>query len=222
MDSRRHRLFWWKEAALAAGFYAVYSWTRNQFGSALASRTRRPTRRSTTPRRSSRSSAGSGSSTRSRSRVVPALPAGHPVHEHLLRQRPLRRHARGVRAAVLEAPGRVPAVAQHARLHDRLAIFGFALFPLMPPRLLDARARAYGGACIASACARRRHVRLRRHPRRLRRAVVVRHARRWPRSPTSTPPCRACTSAGRRGAAIALWPLLDRGGCAPPCSRIRW
>jgi hypothetical protein len=31
-----------------------------------------------------------------------------------------------------------------------LAIVGFALFPLMPPRLLDAPCDEYGGACIAS------------------------------------------------------------------------
>ena len=30
---RPHRLHWWKEALIAAVFYVVYSWTRNQFGS---------------------------------------------------------------------------------------------------------------------------------------------------------------------------------------------
>lgn len=30
---REHRLFWWKEALIVAGFYLVYTWTRNQFGS---------------------------------------------------------------------------------------------------------------------------------------------------------------------------------------------
>ncbi len=30
---RVHRLYWWKEAAIIAVFYVVYSWIRNQFGS---------------------------------------------------------------------------------------------------------------------------------------------------------------------------------------------
>lgn len=33
--SREHKLYWWKEAAIVAVFYAVYSAARNQFGSAL-------------------------------------------------------------------------------------------------------------------------------------------------------------------------------------------
>ena len=30
---RQHRVFWWKEALIVAVFYAIYSWTRNLFGS---------------------------------------------------------------------------------------------------------------------------------------------------------------------------------------------
>ena len=30
---REHRVYWWKEAMIVAVFYAVYSWTRNLFGS---------------------------------------------------------------------------------------------------------------------------------------------------------------------------------------------
>ena len=30
---RQHRVYWWKEAIIVGVFYAVYSWTRNQFGS---------------------------------------------------------------------------------------------------------------------------------------------------------------------------------------------
>lgn len=30
---REHRLYWWKEALIVAVFYVLYSWTRNQFGS---------------------------------------------------------------------------------------------------------------------------------------------------------------------------------------------
>lgn len=30
---RQHRVLWWKEALIVAVFYAIYSWTRNQFGS---------------------------------------------------------------------------------------------------------------------------------------------------------------------------------------------
>ncbi len=34
LPERRHRTLWWKEALIAIAFYAVYSWARNQFGSA--------------------------------------------------------------------------------------------------------------------------------------------------------------------------------------------
>ena len=30
---RVHRVYWWKEALIVAVFYAIYTWTRNQFGS---------------------------------------------------------------------------------------------------------------------------------------------------------------------------------------------
>ena len=33
----RQRLFWWKEALLIIGFYLIYGWVRNQFGSAAVS-----------------------------------------------------------------------------------------------------------------------------------------------------------------------------------------
>ncbi|MEJ7719305.1 MAG: phosphatase PAP2 family protein [Ilumatobacteraceae bacterium] len=33
LPHREHRMRWWKEAALIVGFYLIYSWTRNQFGS---------------------------------------------------------------------------------------------------------------------------------------------------------------------------------------------
>ncbi|MGA1717102.1 MAG: phosphatase PAP2 family protein, partial [Ilumatobacteraceae bacterium] len=31
---RTHRTYWWKETLIMGAFYVVYSWTRNQFGSA--------------------------------------------------------------------------------------------------------------------------------------------------------------------------------------------
>ena len=71
----------------------------------------------------------------------------------------------------------------------------------MPPRLLDEPCDEYGGACIESDLrGDERHVRVRRHAGRVRRPVVVRLRGRWRASPTSTRRCRACTSAGRRGA----------------------
>ncbi|BAN01401.1 phosphatase PAP2 family protein [Ilumatobacter coccineus] len=33
VPARQHRLHWWKEALIVAAFYVVYSWIRNQFGS---------------------------------------------------------------------------------------------------------------------------------------------------------------------------------------------
>ena len=114
LPPRRHRLFWWKEALIAALFYAVYSWTRNQFGSNRIAADGIAEHAFDNAKHVIRVERSSGSSTRSRSRswflaLRPVIRAMNIV----LRHRPLRRHARGVPPAVLEAPGRVPAVAQH-------------------------------------------------------------------------------------------------------------
>ena len=88
-----------------------------------------------------------------------------------------------------------------------LAIVGFALFPLMPPRLLGAPCSEYGGACIGSGLRPGWDVRLRRHPRRVRRTVVVRLRG----DGRHLQPVRAMPSlhiGWATWSAIALWPLL--------------
>ena len=47
-------------------------------------------------------------------------------------------------------PGVFPVWRNSLAIMTGLAIVGFALFPLMPPRLLDEPCDQYGGACIES------------------------------------------------------------------------
>src|SRR5215213_7335656 len=138
-QERRHRVYWWKEALLMLAFYLLYSWTRNQFGSN-------------------------------------AVPAGEiPFHafdnaERVIRFQQLFLPYRVfiqfwntyygtahflvtlVVFALLfwKRPGVFPVWRNSLGIMTGLAIVGFALFPLMPPRLLDKPCDHYGGACIQS------------------------------------------------------------------------
>ena len=151
MDSRRHRLFWWKEAALAAAFYAVYSWTRNQFGSALASRDAPPYE-----------------AFHNAEKVIQierwlGLFHEESIQGFFLHFRPVIRFMNiyygsahfvvtiGVFALLFwKRPNVFPQWRNSLAFMTALAIFGFAFFPLMPPRLLDASCRSWGGDCIIS------------------------------------------------------------------------
>ena len=112
---REHRVYWWKEAIIVAVFYAVYSWTRNQFGSNKIAGDGIPDQAFTNAVRVIRVETALNLF---HEETIQAwfLPVQvvHPVLEHVVRDDALHRHARRVRAAVPQTARRVPAMAQHA------------------------------------------------------------------------------------------------------------
>jgi membrane-associated phospholipid phosphatase len=153
---RVHRVFWWKEAAIAIAFYVVYSWTRNQFGSNRIAAIGIPQQAFTNAQRVIRLEQGLGLF---HEQTIQAwfLPYRWFIQfwntyygiAHFvvtlavfvllfLRRRDVFPQWRNALAAM-----------------TALAIVGFAFFPLMPPRLLDEPCPAtdpgsFGGACIPS------------------------------------------------------------------------
>ncbi len=148
---RDHRLFWWKEALIAVVFYAVYSWTRNQFGSNRVGGDLVPLHAFNNARRVIRFE-----------RLV-GLFHEESIQEWFLSQRWLIQAMNvfygtahfvvtlGVFLLLyLKRKDVFPQWRNTLAVMTALAIVGFALFPLMPPRLLDAPCADYGGACIGS------------------------------------------------------------------------
>ena len=90
-----------------------------------------------------------------------------------------------------------------------VAIAGFALFPLMPPRLLGAPCSEFGGACIGSGL----RPEVGRSASSTPSPCTADHGRStprgWPTSPTSTP-MPSLHIGWATWSAIALWPLLHR------------
>ena len=220
---REHRVHWWKEALIVAVFYAVYSWTRNLFGSNKIAADGIPEQAFTNAERVIQWELNIEPVPRAdHPVVVPPVHPVHPVLEHLLRHRPLHRHARRVRAAVSPARRRVPPVAQHARGDDRARDHRIRLVPADAPaparRALPDPGRDRRSGRHPSQLRRRLHPE-RPAPGREASASSTRSPssaargrstpRRWPRSPTSTRRCRACTSAGRRGARSPCGPCCD-------------
>ena len=140
----------WFQIVLMAAFYGIYSYTRNLFGSALVDEGQPPEHAFTNAMR-----------------VIDAerflhifheatiqswflgSDALHPVLEHLLRHVPLRRDARRPSSGcTVRAPARFTQWRNVLAFTTGLAILGFSLFPLMPPRLLD-DGPPYGGAALA-------------------------------------------------------------------------
>jgi len=142
------RLFWWKEALLILVFYMLYTATRNQFGSARLTTTGQPTQ------------AFDNALTLIRWEKAVGL-----FHEEAIQRAFLDIRwfiwfwnvfygtAHFIvtitlfvlmfrRAKPLFTKWRNSILATTA-----LALVGFSLFPVMPPRLLDSTSR-YGGACI--------------------------------------------------------------------------
>jgi PAP2 superfamily len=149
---RDHRLFWWKEALIAVVFYAVYSWTRNQFGSNRLAGDGIPENAFNNARRVIRFE-----------RLVGLF------HEESIQEWFLLGHRWMIQAAnvfygtahfvitlgvflllFLKRKDVFPQWRNTLAVMTALAIAGFALFPLMPPRLLDAPCSEFGGACIGS------------------------------------------------------------------------
>jgi PAP2 superfamily len=149
---RDHRLFWWKEALIAVVFYAVYSWTRNQFGSNRMSGDQ-----------VGRHAFNNATSVIDFERLVGLFHEESIQEWFLLGPRWLIQAANtfygtahfvitlGVFLLLyLKRKDVFPQWRNTLAVTTALAIVGFALFPLMPPRLLDAPCTDYGGACIAS------------------------------------------------------------------------
>ncbi len=149
--ARQHRVYWWKEALIVAVFYLVYSWTRNQFGSNAVTL-------GTPPEHAFHNA----------ERVIRFERLVGLYHEETLQDLflPWRAFIQFwntyygtahffVTIAVfallfVKRPAVFPQWRNSLAIMTALAILGFALFPLMPPRLLDEPCPEYGGACIPS------------------------------------------------------------------------
>ena len=161
---RKHRLYWWKEALIVGVFYAVYSWTRNLFGSNKIAADGVPEQAFTNAER-----------------IIRLELRLNLFHEQTIQAwfLPFRAFIQlwnayyGTAHFVVTIGVFIVLYAKRADVFPQwrnslaamtaLAIIGFAWFPLMPPRLLDepcpipaviaeaidARV-SYGGACIES------------------------------------------------------------------------
>ncbi len=161
---RQHQLRWWKEALIVAVFYAVYSWTRNQFGSNKIAADGVPEQAFTNAER-----------------VIRWETAIGLFHEETVQAwfLPYRWFIQfwntyyGTAHFIVTLGVFVLLFVKRADVFPQwrntlaamtaLAIIGFAFFPLMPPRLLDKpcplpvevaeaiqQPISYGGACIPS------------------------------------------------------------------------
>ncbi len=151
VPERVHRVYWWKEALIVVAFYLVYSWTRNQFGSNKIA------------------ADGIPEQAFNNAELVIRLERFIGLyHEETLQDwfLPYRAFIQFWNTwygtahffvtilvfALLfwKRPAVFPQWRNSLAFMTALAIVGFALFPLMPPRLLDAPCDEYGGACIPS------------------------------------------------------------------------
>jgi membrane-associated phospholipid phosphatase len=155
---RVHRVHWWKEALIAAVFYGIYSWTRNQFGSNQVAADGIPEQPFTNAER-----------------VIDL-----ERHLGLFHEQTVQAWFLGQRAFIqfwnvyygtahfaitlgvfvllfVKRADVFPMWRNTLAAMTALAILGFAFFPLMPPRLLDTPCPVpghggapFGGACIES------------------------------------------------------------------------
>ncbi len=155
-QARPHRLLWWKEVLIVAIFYVIYSWIRNQFGSNRIAAEGIPR-----------------AAFRNAERVIRWEEALGLYHELAIQSWFLDTRwaiqlwnifygtahfvvTLGVFAVLFwKRPQVFPQWRNSLAAMTALAIIGFAFFPLMPPRLLDAPCpwespNSYGGRCIAS------------------------------------------------------------------------
>lgn len=156
LAARPHRLFWWKEALIVAVFYVIYSLIRNQFGSNRIAAEGIPR-----------------AAFRNAEQVIRWEQALGLYHEARVQSWFLEMDwfiqfwnvfygtshfvvTLGVFAVMFwKRPQVFPQWRNTLAAMTALAIIGFAFFPLMPPRLLDApcpweQENSYGGGCIAS------------------------------------------------------------------------
>ena len=153
---RQHRLLWWKEALIVAAFYAVYSWTRNLFGSNKIAADGIPEQAFTNAERVIQFERWLG------------LFHEETVQDWFLPYRTFIQFWNvyyGVLHFAVTFGVFILLYVKRADVFPQwrntlaamtsLAIIGFAWFPLMPPRLLDKPCPAFdpsqfGGACIPS------------------------------------------------------------------------
>lgn len=152
---REHRTFWWKEALIVAAFYAVYSFTRNLFGSNKIAADGIPEQAYTNARR-----------------VIRFQESLGLYHEETIQEWFLPYDwfiqfwnvYYGTFHFIVTFAVFVLLYRKRADVFPQwrnslaamtaLAIIGFAWFPLMPPRLLDEPCpstdpTSYGGACLS-------------------------------------------------------------------------
>jgi len=152
LPEREHRVYWWKEALIVAAFYFVYSWTRNQFGSNAIDDATIPTE-----------------AFHNAEWVIRLERVLGSYHEESIQEWFLARPTFiqfwntyygtahffvtiGVFALLFfKRPGVFAQWRNSLAAMTALAIIGYALFPLMPPRLLDEDCDQFGGQCIESS-----------------------------------------------------------------------
>lgn len=152
IPARTHVVRWWKEVLIVLAFYLVYSWIRNQFGSNEIAADGIPEQ-----------------AFNNAERVIRFQQAFGLYHEPSIQEffLPYRAFIQFwntwygtahfiVTIAVFAVlfwrrPQVFPVWRNSLAFMTALAIIGFALFPLMPPRLLDTPCSEYGGSCIASS-----------------------------------------------------------------------
>jgi membrane-associated phospholipid phosphatase len=156
VPARVHRTYWWKEALIMGAFYVVYSWTRNLFGSSYIAADGVPEQAFNNAERLIRLERFIG------------LYHEESVQDWFLGWDWFIRFWNVyygtahfvVTLAVFwilffKRPGVFPQWRNTLAITTALGILGFSLFPVMPPRLLDAPCPdpvrgGYGGACIES------------------------------------------------------------------------
>ncbi len=148
---RVHRVHWWKEALIVAVFYLLYSWTRNQFGSNAMPRGGVPEQPFHNAEQIIRLERFIGLYHEESIQEF-FLPWRHFIQFWNVWYGTAHFFVTIVVFALLfwKRPGVFPQWRNSLAFMTALAIIGFALFPLMPPRLLDEPCDDFGGACIES------------------------------------------------------------------------
>jgi PAP2 superfamily len=152
IPERTHRLFWWKEALIIGVGYVIYSWTRNQFGSNRIAADGVPEQAFNNAERVIRFQRNLGLF--HEESIQEFFLAWPRVFIQFWNTYYGTAHFAVTIAVFVLLFRKRPAVFPQWRnsivAMTILAIVGFALFPLMPPRLLDVPCEDYGGACIVS------------------------------------------------------------------------
>ena len=157
LPQRVHRTYWWKEALIMGGFYLIYSWSRNLFGSARLSADGVPEQAFHNAERLIRIERGIG------------LFHEESIQDWFLPYRGFIQfwntfYGTAHFAVTLivffvlfvKRKNVFPQWRNTLAITTALGIVGFSLFPVMPPRLLDApcpsqERGSYGGLCIESS-----------------------------------------------------------------------